>query len=173
MDEAAIEVRRIRRDEWNRLKDIRLAALAQAPLAFITTLDEASAFPDSLWMERAASGSESTTQATFLAIAEPRAVGLAIGIDRNEVAAGVVAVVSVFVSSDVRRRGVAQRLMVGVEEWARSIGRTTLSLWVVEGNEPAARLYEGMGYRATLDRQRIAVPPMRWEQRMVKDLSFD
>jgi GNAT superfamily N-acetyltransferase len=106
----------------------------------------------------------------MLGVVGPRTVGLAVGVDRNETARGVVAVVSVFVSSHVRRRGVAQRLMAGVEEWAGSIGRTTLSLWVVEGNEPATRFYEDIGYRATLDRQRITIPPPRWEKRMVKDV---
>lgn len=170
MEEEPIEVRRIRPEEWQRLKDVRLTALTQAPLAYLTTLDEALAFPDDLWKERATKGAASTTQATMLAIVGARTVGLAVGIDRNEIAQGVVAVVSVFVSSDVRRRGVAQRLMASVEEWAGSIGRTTLSLWVVEGNEPATRFYEEIGYRATLDRQRITIPPARWETRMVKEV---
>jgi GNAT superfamily N-acetyltransferase len=173
VDEDRIEVRRIRRDEWKRLREVRLAALAEAPLAFITTLDEAKAHPDALWRERTETGAISTTQATFLATAGHRTVGLAVGVDRTATAPGVVAVVSVFVSSDVRRRGVASRLMAEVETWARSIGGTTLSLWVVDGNEAAARLYAGIGYRMTLDRQRINIPPQRWETRMVKDLIVD
>lgn len=168
-----IDVRRIRPTEWRRLREVRLQALADSPLAFITTLDEARRFPDSLWRERAVKGAESAEQATMLAVAGRDTVGLAVGLDRSSVAPGVVAVVSVYVSPDVRRRGVARDLMASVEAWALGVGATTTSLWVVDGNDGARRFYESLGYRATLDRQAIAVPPPRWETRMVKRLETE
>lgn len=61
--------------------------------------------------------------------------------------------------------------MEGVEGWARSKGVGLTSLWVVDGNDAARRFYEQLGYAATLDRQKISVPPVRWETRLVKDLS--
>jgi GNAT superfamily N-acetyltransferase len=165
-----IEVRRIRPTEWRRLRDVRLEALADSPQAFITTLAEARRFPDSLWSDRASVGSEGPGQATMIAVSGGRTVGMAVGLDRSSVAPGVVAVVSVFVSPDVRRRGVARALMAAVEAWASGVGATTTSLWVVDGNEGARTLYESLGYRMTLDRQPIRVPPPRWETRMVKRL---
>jgi GNAT superfamily N-acetyltransferase len=104
----------------------------------------------------------------MIAIEGTRTVGMAVGIDRSTVATGVVAIVSVFVSADVRHRGVGRSLMAAVEDWALSIGATTTSLWVVDGNDVARGFYESLGYTATLDRQRIDVPPVRWETRMVK-----
>ena len=62
-------------------------------------------------------------------------------------------------------------LMAGVEEWAASIGGTTCSLWVVDGNDGAARFYRSLGYVPTLDRQRISKPPVRWETRYEKRLT--
>lgn len=166
-----IEIRRVAFGDEMRLRSIRLEALEDSPLAFITTLDEARAHPDDLWVSRVTAGSSGAAQATFLALAGDATVGLAIGLDRSERAPGVVAVVSVFVSASVRHRGVGASLMAAVESWAVSIGASTTSLWVVDGNDAARRFYEGLGYRSTLDRQRITVPPVRWESRMYKQLS--
>jgi GNAT superfamily N-acetyltransferase len=168
MGDRAIEVRRVRAGEWRRLREVRLDALADSPGAFITTLAEARRFPDSLWRERATAGAHGDEQATMIAIEGTRTVGMAVGIDRSTVATGVVAIVSVFVSADVRHRGVGRSLMAAVEAWALGIGATTTSLWVVDGNDVARGFYESLGYTATLDRQRIDVPPVRWETRMVK-----
>jgi GNAT superfamily N-acetyltransferase len=173
MGDRAIEVRRVREGDWRRLREIRLEALDDSPEAYITTLAEARRFPDSLWRDRVASGSRGDEQATMIAVEGARTVGMAIGLQRlhrSSVAPGVVAIVSVYVSPDVRRRGVARRLMAAVEAWAASVGATTTSLWVVEGNDGARAFYESLGYAATLDRQRIEVPPARWETRMVKRL---
>ena len=158
----------MRAGEWRRLRDVRLDALADSPEAFITTLAEARSFPDSLWRDRATAGAYGDEQATMIAIEGTRTVGMAVGIDRSTVATGVVAIVSVFVSADVRHRGVGRSLMAAVEAWAEGIGATTTSLWVVDGNDVARGFYESLGYTATLDRQRIDVPPVRWETRMVK-----
>jgi GNAT superfamily N-acetyltransferase len=173
MSETSIEIHRAGVDDWASVRAIRLRALAEAPLAFITTVEEARAFPDGVWRERAAASAVGRSQATMLATSDGAVVGLAIGLDRSDVRPGVVAIVSVFVSPHVRRRGVARRLMVAVEDWARRIGAGTTSLWVVEGNDEARSFYESIGYRATLDRQRIDAPPVRWEVRMVKDLTDD
>lgn len=47
-------VRRIRPYEWHLLRALRLHALADAPMAFGSTLFEEEAFPESVWRERAA-----------------------------------------------------------------------------------------------------------------------
>ena len=166
-----IEVRRIAPGDERRLREIRIEALEDAPLAFITTAEEARAHPDDLWHRRVLAGSSGTDQATFLACAGEATVGMAIGLDRSDRAPGVVAVVSVFVSSSARRRGVGDALMSAVESWAMAIGATTTSLWVVDDNASARAFYENRGYRPTLDRQRITAPPQRWETRMYRTLT--
>jgi len=47
-----VAVRRVEPDEWQTFRDIRLAALADAPSAYLTTLAEAQAQPDQLWRDR-------------------------------------------------------------------------------------------------------------------------
>jgi ribosomal protein S18 acetylase RimI-like enzyme len=47
---------------------------------------------------------------------------------------------------DARRRGVARALMLRVEERARELGKTRLSLLVTTENAPAIALYRDLGY---------------------------
>ena len=166
-----VEIRRITGDDWPRLREVRLEALDDTPEAFITTHEEASAFPDEVWIQRAERGSAGGEQATFIAERRGRFVGLAIGLDRTAQTPGVFAIVSVFVSPSARRTSVGRRLMDAVEEWAREHGGRVTSLWVVEDNEVARSFYASRGYRETLDRQKINTPPVRWETRFIKDLS--
>ncbi|MDE2572762.1 MAG: GNAT family N-acetyltransferase [bacterium] len=50
------------------------------------------------------------------------------------------------VRPELRRRGVARALMAAAEAEARRCGMAQLGLIVTEGNEPARRLYDGLGY---------------------------
>ena len=163
-------VRTVRSDEWERLRSIRLEALADAPEAFITTLAEATAFADDLWIERARAGAAGDTQVTVIAVSEADTVGLAVGLWDPERSGSVMPVVSVFVAPRARRCGLGSAMMDAVHAWGRGKGATSSSLWVVDGNDSARRFYEGLGYRRTLDRHRITVPPVRWETRMTLQL---
>ena len=166
-----VTVRQIEADEWRRLRSIRLEALMDSPESFITLHAEAAGFPDSVWAERADAGSSGIEQVTMVAIDGADTVGMAVGLSRPGIRPGVVPIVSVFVSPRARRAGVGKSLMGGVERWARSRSVGMTSLWVVDGNEGARKFYEGLGYVATLDRHKISVPPIRWETRLVKNLS--
>ena len=164
-------VRPIESHEWQRLRSVRCEALVDTPTAFITTIDEAKALPDAVWIDLAEAGSRGEDQTTWIAVDGADTVGMAVGLLRTDARPGVVPIVSVFVSPRARRTGTGRRLMNGVEDWARSKEAKLTSLWVVDGNDPARRFYEGLGYVATLDRQKISVPPVRWETRLVKGLS--
>ena len=50
------------------------------------------------------------------------------------------------VSAGFRRRGVGAALLAGVEEKARASGCCKMTLEVLEGNQPAKRLYERSGF---------------------------
>jgi ribosomal-protein-alanine N-acetyltransferase len=55
-------------------------------------------------------------------------------------------VVTLDVTPESRRRGVAARLMLEVEEQARATGAVGIGLHVHNGNAGAIRFYERMGY---------------------------
>jgi GNAT superfamily N-acetyltransferase len=165
-----IDVRQIRSDEWERLRDIRLEALLDTPSAFATTFSEAEAFPDSLWQERATAGAVGKEQITVLAVSDERTVGMTVALGRPDSRHKIVPIVSVFVVPSERRKGVARRLLTTAQKWARDHGATRTSLWVEEENVPARRFYESIGYVATLDRQPIRSRPRTWEIRLERAL---
>ncbi|MCL1594930.1 MAG: GNAT family N-acetyltransferase [Actinomycetia bacterium] len=166
-----LEVRRIRREEWQRLRTIRLDGLSDSPAAFILTAQEARGFPNSYWEERAMKGAVGGNQATMLVIDGEVTLGMAIGLMRPHISKTVAPIVSVYVSAAVRGRGLGRLLMDAVEDWASRNGAINTSLWVVETNESARRFYESRGYQTTPDRQLITKPPIRWEVRLAKDLT--
>jgi hypothetical protein len=49
-----VVVRRAGVEDWQTVRRLRLASLADAPYAFRTTLQEAQAYPDQLWQDRIA-----------------------------------------------------------------------------------------------------------------------
>ena len=53
------------------------------------------------------------------------------------------------VSPAGRGRGVGDRLVQGVEQWARQVGAAELRLAVADGNGNARALYERHGFRET------------------------
>jgi len=167
----APEVRRIRSDEWTVLRDIRLEALADSPGAFATTLEDARGFSDSVWQDRASKGAVGGSQATVLAFEDGSPVGMAVALLKPHISKDVAPIVSVYVSSRARRRGIGERLMDEVEAWANRNGAITTSLWVAEANESARTFYEGRGYELTSDRQQIPETPTGCEMRMIKNVS--
>ena len=58
---------------------------------------------------------------------------------------------SLGVAPSARRRGVARKLMLHCIEYARSNGKSCMTLNTGEGNVPAQRLYDSLGFRRGLD----------------------
>jgi ribosomal protein S18 acetylase RimI-like enzyme len=73
-----IVVRSLAADDWQQARAARLAALADAPYAFSSTLAKEQAYGEELWRRRAASGR------TFGAFDGARIIGLATGIPGDE-----------------------------------------------------------------------------------------
>ena len=55
-------------------------------------------------------------------------------------------VLNVAVSPSFRRQGLGEKLLIALEEYAKDKGSERLLLEVREGNEPARRLYEKLGF---------------------------
>src|SRR5215469_8801784 len=117
-------VRKLTSDNWIELRDARLAALAEAPYAFSSTLVREQEFTEQTWRERAGSGR------TFAAWNGDAIVGLASGLPED----GQWQLVGMWVSPKVRGTGVADRLVAAVCELARQSGFTSVTLWVTEEN---------------------------------------
>lgn len=149
------QVRRIRSDEAELLRDLRLAALADAPGDATTTLARARAHDLHHWHEAAVANSSGPLHATFVADDLEPAPGddghLGVGmVGAYSNADGTVNVVGLWSAPGHRDVGVADALLDAVTTWARAEARARrLRLWVVERNRYAREFYEGRGFRAT------------------------
>lgn len=161
-----MEVRRITSLDAERLRQVRLAALQDAPSAFGSTFAAESSRSQAGWALRADAGSQGSDRATFFAELDGEVVGLAGGY-REEPASSVVELVSVWVAPSARGRGVGALLVDAVVAWAAETNASTVALWVTCGNTPAERVYESCGFVATGEVALLPSDPSLEESRMV------
>jgi GNAT superfamily N-acetyltransferase len=134
------------------LRDLRLAALQDAPGAFASSFARERSDPPARWRERV------DGCAWFAAEAHGAPVGLVAGkpssglADRRDL-------ISMWVHSAHRGSGVAPRLVRAVVEWAVADGAREVALWVADGNASAAGLYRRAGFRPTGVRQPLPSNP--------------
>jgi len=158
-----VTVRTAGAGDWELVRDVRLAALRDAPDAFASTYAREAAYTEEQWR-----GWFSAQFALFLADLSDRAepAGLAGVYDRD----GEAGLLSMWVRPAARGRGVGEALMSAAADWARDRGRDALYLWVAEANEPARRLYERYGFTPTGERQPLPSHPEVPEIRMRRPL---
>jgi GNAT superfamily N-acetyltransferase len=142
-----VAVRRIRADEWQALRELRLRALADAPDAFGAGLEDSQARPDAWWRDWARRGAESEEAATFFAVDGERPVGMAGGF-RHEPERSVT-VLAMWVAPEARRAGTGRALLEAVEDWAAAGGAESTDLSVTDVNPDARAFYRSCGYAET------------------------
>jgi ribosomal protein S18 acetylase RimI-like enzyme len=191
-DRPDIQVRRLAADDWQQAKATRLAALADAPYAFASTLAEEQAYEDDLWRRRSGSGR------TFGAFDGATIIGVATGIpvdeldvrgtpgsgapgtassgpaadsDEHDTARPEWHLVGMWVAPDYRGQGVADRLVDAVCEQARAAGAATVTLWVTEMNDRAIALYRRHGFAPNGVRQLVRPQePDHWEMQLARGI---
>jgi GNAT superfamily N-acetyltransferase len=136
-----VSVRRLARDDWELYRDLRFAALSDAPSSFRSTLAREQEFTEAVWRER--------LHANCTAVAFRRdgsgpeePVGLVGGYVGDHGAE----LVSMWVAPQARGSGAADALVQEVCAWATEDGHLTLALWVVESNAVAERVYARNGF---------------------------
>jgi ribosomal protein S18 acetylase RimI-like enzyme len=147
---AAVHVRQLRADEWATLRTVRLAALADAPGAFGSTMARELAFGEAEWRDRAA------TAPNFIAWDEDEPVGLVTVICRQNDGTDAPPeweLVSMWVSPDARGSGAADLLVSAVAGVVRAGSGRQVALWVADGNDRARAFYLRAGFRPTGLRQ--------------------
>ena len=155
------EVRHARPGDWERLKAIRLHALLESPDAFCTTYDEASEYDNRVWLELSSTDPAEGASASFLALEDDEVVGLVVGVLCDDHRLDVV---SVFVMSGHRGRGIAHELMDVIEDWGRTRGSRSAVLDVEANNRQAGSFYAGLGYLPTGRRE--TYPTRMWLHRV-------
>jgi ribosomal protein S18 acetylase RimI-like enzyme len=151
--DGALAVRKLSVADWAQLRAARLAALAEAPYAFASTLASEQEFADEVWRSRAGSGR------TFGAWQGAAIVGLATGLPPEASSADETDaswhLVGMWVAPACRGQGVADRLVEAVCDLARQHGAASVTLWVTEVNDRARAFYRRLGFTPTGGRQLV------------------
>jgi ribosomal protein S18 acetylase RimI-like enzyme len=192
-DRRQILVRRLAADDWEQARDARLAALAEAPYAFASTLARERGFDAEVWRSRAGSG---WTVAAFDGAA---IVGLATGIPAEHLPASERPsdrkpgdgepgsgepgseqravnppewqLVGMWVAPGYRGQGVADALVGAVCDLAREASASSLTLWVTDVNDRARAFYRRLGFTATGARMLVRPEePDNWEEELTLPL---
>jgi ribosomal protein S18 acetylase RimI-like enzyme len=139
-----IDLRVLTEDDWLIWRALRLAALAEAPDAFGSRLADWQGDGDR--EERWRGRLRIAGSYNIVAALDGQPVGMVSGVPADD---GAAELISLWVSPVARGRGVGDRLITSVLDWARDQGAQALRLWVAEGNEPATALYRRNGFRDT------------------------
>jgi len=133
-----MEIVRLVPDDWATFRDLRSAALSEAPYAFGSTLDDEHRLREPDWRAKLAS------RAQFVA-RDPGALGT-VGAYRD---GDTIDLISMWVEPVARGRGIGAALVARVIAHARQLGCRQVRLWVTEGNDTAERLYTRCGFVRT------------------------
>jgi ribosomal protein S18 acetylase RimI-like enzyme len=157
------ELQAVTPDDWRIWRDLRIAALAEAPHAFGSRLADWQGTGDreERWRTRLSiPGSYNV-----VAVLGGQPVGLASGIPAGN---GEAELISMWVAPAARGRGIGDRLVAAVEQWARQVPVNVLHLAVSEGNDRAAALYLRNGFSFTGELGELMPDGVRREQIMAK-----
>jgi ribosomal protein S18 acetylase RimI-like enzyme len=158
---SVIEIERLEPDGWRRWREVRLAALAEAPEAFGATLADWSGSGDveERWRRRL-----EEVPCNVVARVDGQPAGQASGCALDE--DGACEVISVWVAPAHRGTGVAEAVLGAIEAWAVAEGAGSLTLSVKRRNDRAIAAYHRLGWCRTGD---AGHDPD--EERMVKHLA--
>lgn len=157
-----VTVRRATADEWELVRDIRLAALQDAPYAFGSTYARERDFDEETWRGRL----DNKEYPTFLAFDGE----IPVGIDGVYTEHGDRILVAMWVAPHARRTGIGAALTNAVCDWVRAQGDRRVYLSVAEGNDPARRLYERLGFQMTGRSEPLHSDPTKVVFEMARDL---
>ncbi|GIH17581.1 GNAT family N-acetyltransferase [Rugosimonospora africana] len=158
-------VRRVTIADAAMARALRLEMLADTPLAFLETIDEAAARSHAQFKAKFSERVAGNQSALFVAAADGRLVGQAGGFTPPGTR-DVTLIYAVYLTPAWRGSGLLGRLIEAVAQWSRAAGRTELELEVVVGNDRAVRAYQRLGFVDTGLRARHPTVPVLTELKM-------
>jgi GNAT superfamily N-acetyltransferase len=141
-------------EDWRAMREIRLAALRDAPAAFASTYEREVAHGEADWQRWISGGGMFLAYLPEVAASKP--AGLAGGYQPES---AFVELVSMYVLPSARGRGVGEALIGAVIGWARGRHAGSVHLWVTDTNKHARLLYERCGFSPTGERQPLPSDP--------------
>lgn len=165
---AGMHIYTVQRRDWRKYREIRLAALEDAPSAFGLTWQEEASLAPPQWMERAQRSQEGKTLTIVVAVDDAgRWVGLAGGYRPGDQGADT-ELISMWVAPDCRGGGLGIQLLRAVLAWAEAHGASTIGLWVNTAHPAAISLYHKAGFRRTGETDKVPSDPTQQVIRMLR-----
>ena len=158
-------VRRIRPTDAPGLREVRLRALRSDPDAFGSSYEREVDRPSDAWDTRAQESSLGSNQCVFVAETQSGFVGMAGAHTRDE-EPFVRHLYGMWVAPEARSIGVVTQLVEAIIQWATEAAAHELQLGVVDGNQPARRLFARTGFVPTGHAQPLPSNPARTETLM-------
>ncbi len=135
-----MKTRRLTSDDWQTLRDVRLAALADAPYAYGSTLAIEQEFAETEWRRRL------DTALWVLAVGAAGPAGLVgIYVPPDETPM----LIAMWVGPDYRGQGVGDALISEILRWAAEKRWPRVVLRVADGNDAARKLFLRHGFTPT------------------------
>lgn len=138
-----MRVERLTEDDWETLREIRLRALTTDGAAYGSSLEREQGLKESHWRMRL------RASPWFVALDREQMVGLVCVISEPGAPAEERHLVGLWVSPEHRGTGAGDALLGAAERWANTDGAALTSLWLMDGNAAAERLYRRAGYAPT------------------------
>lgn len=160
-----VDFRVLKEHEWPTLRDVRLTALKDSPDTFLTTYDRELEFDEALWCTEFDRGD------WIVGTLGGKSMCLAGLVKAAEIGTNERYIEYMWVDPLHRRSRVAATMLEFVFDYARGLAVRRIYLYVLDGNEPAFKLYEGIGFRKTNKINWLDAKPGRFEQRMVRELT--
>jgi ribosomal protein S18 acetylase RimI-like enzyme len=160
-----VMVREATPEDWQVMRDARLAALREAPQAFASTAEREAAYSEQTWRAWTQVSGRGVMYLAEVA-GEPEPVGIAGVVVTDDEAH----LISMWVRPAARGQKIGEALIGATAEWTRSRGLDAMYLWVTESNAPARRLYERCGFTTTGDRQPLPSDPALPEIKLTRPL---
>ena len=135
-----VELRAVTPEDWRLWREVRLAALTDAPDAFGSTLSYWSGDGDTelRWRKRL-----DDVPLNLVALVDGVPIGQASGMVGED---GRAELISMWVSPGARGTGIADALVEAVAEWAEGVGASEIRLSVRRANDRAIRRYLRSGF---------------------------
>lgn len=133
--------------EWEVWRELRLAALADAPYAFGSTLAEARKRDEAAW--RAGLQADGGSGASFVGRLDGTEAGMCAVLILPDREVETPLLVAMWLAPVARGSGLAEALVRAAEKWCVEHDLSRLLLDVVEDNLRAIRLYRRLGYLPT------------------------
>jgi ribosomal protein S18 acetylase RimI-like enzyme len=152
-------------NDWPRLRDIRLSALRDDPLAFLATYEREADYDEARWRQEFSRGEWNVM------LASGQDVGVVGATREPDMPPHECHLEFLWIAHGSRRAGVATTLLRTVLDHLRDSGVRTVWLWILNGNDPALNLYQQFGFQSTNEVQALPDDPTRTEERMRLRLS--